>query len=131
MSGPFFKSISCYLILAMLVIGAVPRAFAGLSPSEAIGLSKHTRAHDLEKIQKVLEMKIVAEKLKNLGFTQEEVQMRLNQLDEDQLHELAQKVDEFRVAGNGAEIIIAIVLVGILVVLIILLLNKKVIVTDT
>jgi hypothetical protein len=115
----------------MLVIGAVPRAFAGLSPSEAIGLSKRTRAHDLEKIQKVLEMKIVAERLKNLGFTQEEVQMRLNQLDEDQLHELAQKVDEFRVAGNGAEIVIAIVLVGILVVLVILLLNKKVIVTDT
>jgi hypothetical protein len=130
MSGSFFKFVSCYLVLAMVLLGAVPRVFAGLSPSEAINLSRDLRINDLEKIQKVLEMRMVKERLEKLGFTQEEIQMRLDQLDDKQLHELALNLDELRVAGNGTGVIIAVVLIGIFLVLLLLYLNKKILVTD-
>jgi hypothetical protein len=130
MSGSFFKFMSCYLILAMVLVGAAPRVFAGLSPSEAINLSKDLRINDLEKIQKVLEIRMVKERLEKLGFTQEEIQMRLDQLDDEQLHELALNLDELRVAGNGTGVIIALVLIAILVVLLLLYFNKKILVTD-
>jgi hypothetical protein len=126
MSGAFFKFVSCYLVLAMVLLGAVPKVFAGLSPSEAINLSKDLRINDLGKVQKVLEMRMVRERLEKLGFTQEEIQIRLDQLDDKQLHELALNLDELRVAGNGTGVIIAVVLIGILIVLLLLYLSKKI-----
>jgi hypothetical protein len=110
----------------MVLLGAVPRVFAGLSPSEAINLSKDPRINDLGKVQKVLEMRMVRERLEKLGFTQEEIQIRLDQLDDKQLHELALNLDELRVAGNGTGVIIAVVLIGILIVLLLLYLSKKI-----
>ncbi len=78
------KSMTWYLVAAMLVIGITPRAYAGFSPSEAIGLSPAERSSDTMKIQKFLEMKIVGERLKELGFAQEEIQARLHPLSDSQ-----------------------------------------------
>jgi hypothetical protein len=62
-----------------------------------------------------------------LGFTQDEIQTRLSQLNEEQLHQLALKLDEMNVAGDGAEIVIALLLIGILVVLVIYLSGYRVV----
>ena len=55
----FMKQISWYLIVAMFIIGIVPKADAGIAPSEIIVMSQVDRAADIEKIQKVLETKMV------------------------------------------------------------------------
>ena len=62
----FMKQISWYLIVAMFIIGIVPKADAGIAPSEIIVMSQVDRAADIEKIQKVLETKMVRKGLKNL-----------------------------------------------------------------
>lgn len=111
------KCLCCYLVVALVVIGIAQRVFAGFSPSEAIFIEKFDRSSDLIKVQKVLEMKMVGERLKELGFTPNEIQGRLDQLSDEQLHQLALHLDELQVGGDGGWIAV-ILLIAILVVLI-------------
>ena len=108
-----------YLIWAMVAIGVTPKCFAGFSPSEVITLSPTERSQDLQKLQKFLETKMVRERLKDLGFPPEEVQMKLGDLSDQQVHQMALHLDEMKVGGDGVGLFIVIFLVAILVVLII------------
>ncbi len=63
-----------------------PRFYAGFSPSEGGALSSAERALELKQIQKFLEMKMVRERLKELGLSPDEIQARLNQLSAPSLY---------------------------------------------
>ena len=63
------KWIIWYMISAMLFIGITPGAYGGFSPSELITLSQIDRNSDLLKVQKVLESKMLRERLSQLGLT--------------------------------------------------------------
>ena len=128
MKKSFRKWVIWYLVAALFVIGATPRVYAGFSPSDAIGLSQAERARDLQKIQKLLEMKMVRERLKDLGFTPGEVRERINQLDAEQLHQLALKLDDLKVGGDGLGILIAVLVIAILVVILLQLTGHRIIV---
>ena len=122
------KSLTWYLVLAMLVIGITPKVYAGFSPSEVIGLS-HDRFSDVAKVQKFLEMKMVRERLKEYGLTQEEIQARMDQLSNQQIHQLALKVDDLRVAADGGlGIVVGLLVIAILIVILIMLLGHRVVV---
>jgi hypothetical protein len=121
------KWVIWYMVAAMFLIGIAPRVDAAFSPSEILPLLQSDRQSDLQKIQKVLEVKMVVERLKAFGFTQGEIQARLNQLNDQQVHQMAQKLDEVNVGGDGGEVVIAILLIAILVVLIIYLSGHRVI----
>ena len=108
------KWITWYMVTVMCVIGITPRVFAGLSPSEVIALSQSDRHSDLQKIQKVLESKMIRERLKQLGFSEEGIQNRLHQLTNDQIHQIALQVDELNVGGDGGTVVIIILLILIL-----------------
>jgi DNA-binding transcriptional MerR regulator len=84
------------------------------------------RASDLEKIRKILEVKLIRERLKDLGFSPEEIQTKLTQLGDEQVRQLALKLDELNVGGDGAEAVIIILFLLILTVLIIYLLGYRV-----
>lgn len=103
------KYVSWYLVVAMFVIGITPRVYAGFSPSEVIS-PLLDRGSDLRKIQNAIQMKMVREKLKGLGFTQDEIDKRLNQLNDSQIHQLALHLDELKVGGDGAAAVIIIIL---------------------
>ena len=121
--------ITWYLVVAMVVIGMTPRVFAGFSPSEVISLSPAERSADLQAVQKFLELKMVRERLKEYGFTQEEIQSRLSQLSDQQLHEVALKLEDLQVGGDsGLGIVIAILVIAILVIIIIQLLGHKIVI---
>jgi len=123
------KYVTWYLVVAMFVIGITPRVYAGFSPSEAIGISPAERSLDTMKIQKFLEMKMVGERLKELGFTQDEIRARLHQLSDQQIHQLALKLDDLKVgADSGLGIIIALLVIAILVILIIQLTGHRIVV---
>jgi hypothetical protein len=123
------KWIAWYLVVAMFVIGITPRVYAGFAPSEMIGLSPAERAADLEKVRQFLEMKMVRERLKDFGYTSEEVQSRLSRLDDEQIHQLALKLDDLNVAGDsGLGIIIGLLIIVVLVIVIIQLLGHKIVI---
>jgi hypothetical protein len=129
MSKGLVKSVSWYLVVAMFIIGIVPRVDAGLSPSEVIVLTKAERLTDIDKIQKAIESKMVGERLEQFGLTQDEIRTRLGNLSDRQLHELALRLDELKVGGGGAEVVIIVLLVAILVVLLLQYTGRKVVVT--
>jgi len=120
------KWVIWYMATVMCLIGITPRLYAGLSPSEVIALSQSDRHADLQKIQTALESKMIRERLKQLGFSEEGVQNRLNQLTDDQIHQIALKVDELNIGGDGVEVVIAILVIIILGVIIYLLLGHRI-----
>ncbi|MDI6763607.1 MAG: PA2779 family protein [Thermodesulfobacteriota bacterium] len=116
MKRSWMKYVASYLVVAMFIIGITPRVYAGFSPSEAISMLSFDRSSDLEKIRKVLEMKMVREKLKDLGFTPNEIEKRLGQLSDHQIHQLALNLDELQVGGSsGWAVLIVILLIAIVV----------------
>ena len=120
--------ITWYLVAAIFVIGITPRVYAGFAPSEGFALTSGERASNLDKVQKFLEMKMVRERLKDLGFTPEEIQGKLNDLNDQQLHQLAMKMDDLKVGGDGLGIVIAILVIIILVIVIIQLSGHRIVV---
>jgi hypothetical protein len=117
-----------YMVMVMCLFGITPKVEAGFSPSEIIGQLQMNRSGDVEKIRKFIEMKMVRERLNAFGFSQEEIQTRLNQLTDDQIHQVALQLDELMVAGDGGEAVIIILLILILVALIIYVTGHKIIV---
>ena len=129
MRRPLMRVVAMHLIIAMFIIGITPKVDAGLAPSELIAMSQIDRASDLEKIQKVIEMKMVSERLGKFGLTQDEIQKRLSNLGDQQIHKLALQIDDLRVGGDALGVLIALLVIAILVVLLLQLTGHRVIVT--
>ncbi len=126
----FKKSIAWYLVVAMFIIGVAPRLEAAFIPSQAISLATTDRNADLERIQSVLEQKIVKQRLHDLGFTDEEIKARLSQLSDQQIHNLAQQIDDLRVGkADALGVIIALLIIAILIVVLLQLMGHKVVIT--
>lgn len=122
------KSVAWYLIVAMFIIGIAPKVDAAFSPSEQIALAQFDRNADLQKIQSFLESKMVSDRLAKLGYTQEEIQSKLNQLSDQQIHQFALNLDQFKVGGDALGVIIALLVIALLVILILQLTGHRVIV---
>ncbi len=122
------KWVVWYMVMVMFLLGVTPRIDAAFSPSEGLPLLQSDRLADLQKIQKVLELKIVSERLRALGFSQDEVQTRLKQLNDQQIHQMAQKLDDLKVGGDAGEVIIVLLVIAILVVILVYLLGHRVII---
>lgn len=127
---PYMKYVVWYLAVAMLIISIAPRVEAGFAPSEIIKLKQGDRTSDIEKIQGILEMKAVRERLRQFGLSHEEITQRLSQLSDEQVHKLALRLDDLRVGqDSGFGIIIGVLVIIILVIVILQLTGHKVIIT--
>jgi hypothetical protein len=91
---------SVLIALALMVaIVAIP-SFAGPVPSKtAANQSLDSRAADLALVRDVAANEQVAQVLAAHGFTQEQVNQRLAQLSPQDLHQLAQNLDQLQAAG--------------------------------
>ncbi|MCS7307906.1 MAG: PA2779 family protein [Aquificaceae bacterium] len=104
-------------------------AVAGLVGSKPpFEVSSTSREEDLSKIQRVLESKEVQEKLKAYGLTKEEVENKLSQLNDEQIHLLAKASDKVLAGGDVLGFTIGVLIVAILVVVLLRLLNKEIII---
>jgi hypothetical protein len=122
------KCVAYYLVVAMFIIGITPRVYAGFSPSEAISLLPSDRSSDVDKIRKVLELKMVRERLQEFGFTPDEIEKRLAQLSDEQLHQLALQLEEMKVGGNGWVVLGIIIVLAAIAVIVIYLSGHRVVV---
>ncbi len=112
-----------YLVVAMFAIGIAPNVNAGFSPSQLTGVMTESRQADLQCVRSFLEMKIVADRLAQLGFSPIEVQSRLSTLTDEQLHRLALKVDDIKVGGDGGAAVIVVLVIVVLALIILRLLR--------
>lgn len=112
---------------AFFFVNSAP-ALAGLVESKHTLEVSSQRDQDIQKIQRALESKIVQEKLKAYGLTKEEIQEKLSQLSDDQIHMLAKASDKVLAGGDGLGVAIGVVVLLILIVILLKLLNKEIII---
>lgn len=91
---------SVLFVLALVVVFAAIPAFAGPAPSKtAANQSIESRDADLSFVRNVAANEQVARVLAANGFTQEEVNQRLAQMSSQDLHQLANNLDQLQAAG--------------------------------
>jgi len=79
-----------------------------------------SRAEDLQNVQRLLENKIVRQRLEDMGLSEEEINARLERVSDLQLHQLAMQIDALMPGGDDGTLT-TIVLVLLIVVLILLI----------
>jgi hypothetical protein len=121
------RCIACYLVVALCIMGFVPSLEASFLPSEVV-TSGSTRTADFDTVQKVLETRLVQQRLQDLGFTPEEIRARIAQLSDAQIHQLAQRLDDLRVGQDGWSVFFGLLAVAALVIIIYYLVTHKVVV---
>ena len=130
----FLQVLVWALVMTTLVTGVFPpEVQAMLAPPSATASESGTgldRAADLQKVQSVLETKVVSQRLADYGLNQEEINARVNRLSDAHLHQLATQIDAMIPAGDGGlGIVIALLVIAILAVILIYLLDHKITVT--
>ena len=130
----FLQVVVWTVAMTTLVTGVFPPDVqAMLAPPSATASELGTgldRAADLQKVQSVLETKVVSQRLADYGLNQEEISARVNQLSDAQLHQMASQIDAMIPAGDGGlGIVIALLVIAILAVILIYLLDHKITVT--
>jgi len=75
------------------------------------------------KVRRALENKIVAEKLMNHGLTKEEVSLKINEMSDEQVHQIASLADKIPAGGDGGvvAVVVTLLVIAALVLLIIFL----------
>lgn len=120
--------------LVMLVYWSglqVTPAFAGLAPSQPTGVTvvNGTRDADMLVVERALEHRMVAQKLRDYGVEPEQVKARLAGMSDQDLHTLATASKGLPSGGDDAVgLLIGLLIVVLLVIVILKLLNKEVIV---
>ena len=130
MKIPLMKQLSWYLAAVMFVLAITPRVEAGFAPSEMVSISQNDRAADVQKIRNALEIKAVSKRLKQFGLSKEEIQQRIAQLNDQQIHQLATHLDDLKAGqGDALGITIAVLVIAILVVVLIKITGREIIIT--
>lgn len=94
------KRLSVFFVLALVLTFAAVPMFAGPVPSKtAANQSIDSRDADLALVRSVAANEQVASALRDQGFTQEQVDQRLAQMSAQDLHQLAQNLDQLQAAG--------------------------------
>ncbi len=123
----FRKALSLYLIIALMALGCLPYdLMAAMIPSELDSsgtASAIDRSADIQTIQHVLESKVVAQRLADLGLSVEEVQQSMSKLTSQELHQIASNLDGLQTGGDFG-LIIGVLVVVVLVLLIIFLAKR-------
>ncbi len=104
----------CYLTMAFSMLSIASSAPAMFIPSPHEGSATNHRDTDLHRIQKLLESKLIQHKLSQLGLTKDEIEARLHQLDDDQIHQIASQINALEPGGGTAEVVIIILLLAII-----------------
>ena len=106
----FNRVFVCYLTVAFSILSFASSAPAMFIPFPCEWDGTSHREMDLQKIQKFLESKLVQHKLSQLGFTTDEIEARLHQLDDEQLHQIASQIPALEPGGDAAWIIVLVLL---------------------
>jgi len=124
----YFRQIALVLAFTMLAIGTVPaKSMAYVVGSEAV-VAEYSREADIARIQRVLESKLVSDKLSEAGLTQEEISSKMAQLTDDEVHSFASQLESVYPGGDGVGVVIGLLVIVILVIVILRLMDRKIII---
>ena len=120
------KPLALYLSVACFVIAGIPKdSLAYLVESQP---ASYSRVADMDKIQRVLESKMVSQRLQELGLSTDEINSKLAGLGDAEIHQFASRLDSLMPGGDMLIDIMALLVIAILVLVILHLLGYKVII---
>jgi len=123
-------SIIVIILLSFTPVSLLSKSVeASLIGSQMISSSGNTfknRESNEKKIREVLENKIVVERLKSYGLDEDEITAKLNNMSDEQVHQLAALSDRITAGGNGAAAAAVIVLVVFVIAIILLIVLKRI-----
>ncbi len=122
------RMITIYLVFAVFIISAIPSPSSAMFITPGAGNSVADSIWDMTKVQTFLESRLVQQRLADFGLTAEEVSIRLNQLSQDQLHQIATHIDEIDYGGDALGGILSVLVIIILIIVIIKIMGKQVII---
>lgn len=122
-------------IIVIILTAFVPATLISKSAEGAIVNSKilssgngntESREVNLTKIRKMLENKLVAEKLRSHGLSTEEVNEKLDKMGDAQIHQLAALSDRLTAGGDSGVAIAVVILVVFVIVIILLIVLRRI-----
>lgn len=116
------KQLAVLMVLIMGLLSLAPRAEAGFVASQALT----ARDQDTSTVERVLQNKVVHQRLQELGYSDQEVRERLASLSDQEMNQLAGRIDTLAPAGDGFGLVIGLLIVAILVVVLLILADKRV-----
>jgi hypothetical protein len=125
MTDPMVRWVAVMLAVVMGLVSLVPRVEASFVPSDQ-SASSISRQEDMATIQRALEQKLVNERLKDLGYTDDEIKARLDRLSDAEVHGLASQLDSLMPAGSWEAVVIALLVIAILVIVILMLTGHRI-----
>lgn len=108
---PYFRLVACILAVGVFALGSLPRE--GLAyVVEADGpLNTASRPADIGAIQRVIEERLVAERLQSLGLSTDEVRARIDKLTDEELESFAKNLDSIYPGGDITSLLVLLVIV--------------------
>lgn len=122
-----FKTVVLYLAFVFFLVGSIPRNSWAyfLESQQALSFSREA---DMNKIQRVLESKMVSQRLSELGLSVDEINSRLDDLSDADMHQFASRLDSLMPGGDAGVTIILLLVITILVLVIIQMTGHKIVI---
>jgi hypothetical protein len=120
------RRLACVLVFTTTLVcslqtgGYAMLAPAAVPPPAADGVTD--RAADVRTVQKTLESKVLRQRLHELGLSDKEIQTRLDKLSDQQVHQLASRINAVNPGGDFT--LFGLLLLVVLVLLIIYLVKR-------
>ncbi|MBW7957466.1 MAG: PA2779 family protein [Deltaproteobacteria bacterium] len=127
----YFRQVALVLAFTMLVLGSIPtKSMALVIGSDAVvaAAAEKAREADIARVQRVLESKLVADKLQQAGLSEAEINERLGKLSDAELHSFASQLESLYPGGDALSAIIALLIIVILVLVVLKLADRKIVI---
>ncbi len=124
----WIKCTARVMVVVMGLCGLSPQVRGDMIPSHLVSVPVVDRAADIASIQLVLEHKAVKNRLAALGYTSSEIEKRLTRASNAEVHQLAVNMDQLTTGGDGAGLVISVLLIVLLVILILRLMDRHVVI---
>lgn len=129
-SGKFNLAVILSVLITFVPVAVISTSVdASVTQSQMIAPDKNAstlREIDEVKVRRALENKLVAEKLMSHGLSKEEVSDKLNEMSDEQVHQIASLADKIPAGGDGVVAVVVTVLVIVALVLLIIFLWKRI-----
>lgn len=115
LTKPFSRLLALYLTVALCMLSLPAPGWAMFIPS---GRPADQRASDLSRVQAILESSVIKQRLMDYGLPSEAAAAKLNMLSNEQIHNLASRLDSVQAGGDVVGEVIFLLLVAIVVVVV-------------
>jgi len=117
------------LVAWMGGLGAAPAPAEAAPAPTHLALTAADRAAGLAAVQAFLERKVVRQRLSDLGLSPEEIQARLPEMTDAQIHAVKSRIEGLQAGGDGLGLAIGILLVVLIIIVILKVTDTRILVT--